>query len=90
MILGLAAAMAAGPRILRPTQANPSGLLNTVKNNPAMVEELCQQFETINSSGSSVYSSTGLEQVAASQGISTADAEILVTYVVGLHCPDVT
>jgi hypothetical protein len=27
--------------------------------------------------------------VAQRQGLSTTDAEILTTYVVGLHCPDV-
>ena len=57
---------------------------------PAKAETLCQQLKTINAGGLSVYSSTGLGQVAASQGITTADAEIFVTYVVGLYCPDVT
>jgi hypothetical protein len=28
-------------------------------------------------------------QLAARQGLSNTDAEILSTYVVGLHCPDV-
>ncbi|MXX08671.1 MAG: hypothetical protein F4Z67_03385 [Synechococcus sp. SB0667_bin_8] len=90
VILGIVAALASGPRMLRPAQANPSSLLNTVKNNPGMAEELCQQFNTINANEDSVYSSAGLEEVASSQGITTSDAEILVTYVVGLYCPDVT
>jgi len=76
--------------MLRPARANPSDLLDTVKNNPAMVEQLCQQFEDINGNGDSVYSSAGLEQVAASQGIRTSDAEILAIYVAGLSCPGVT
>ena len=84
------AALAAGPSLWRPTQASPSGLLNTVKSNPGMAEALCQQFNTINAAGHSVYSSTGLEQVATSQGITTSESEILITYVVGLYCPDVT
>lgn len=88
--LGVMVALAAGPRILRPTQASPSGLLNAVKNNPGMAEALCQEFNTINAGGYSVYSATGLGQVAASQGITTSDSEILITYVVGLYCPDVT
>ena len=87
--LGAAAALTAGTGLLRPTEANPSALLDAVKSNPAMAEKLCQEFETINAGGDSVYSSTGLEKVAASQGITTADAEIFVTYVVGLYCPDV-
>lgn len=91
-ILGVAATLtlaAAGPRILRPARANPSDLLNTVKNNPAMGKQLCQQFKDINGNGHSVYSSAGLEQVAASQGISIGDAEIFVTYAVGLYCSGV-
>lgn len=88
--LGIMAALAVAPRILPPTQASPSGLLDAVKRNPGMAEALCQEFNTINAGGHSVYSATGLEQVASSQGITTSDAEILITYVVGLHCPDVT
>ena len=88
--LAAAAAFTAGTGLLRPTEANPSALLDTVKSNPAKAETLCQQLKTINAGGLSVYSSTGLGQVAASQGITTADAEIFVTYVVGLYCPDVT
>ena len=88
--LGAMAALAAGLRLLRPAQASSSGLLNAVKSNPGMAEALCQEFNTINAGGDSVYSATGLGQVAASQGITTSDAEILVTYVVGLYCPAVT
>ncbi|WP_074457043.1 hypothetical protein [Candidatus Synechococcus spongiarum] len=83
-------ALVASPSLLRPTQASPPGLLNTVKSNPGMAEALCQQFNAINAAGHSVYSSTGLEQVAASQGITTGESEILITYVVGLYCPVVT
>lgn len=86
----MAALVAGGTGLLRPTQASPSGLLNAVKRNPDMAEALCQEFHTINAGGDSVYSATGLEQVATSQGITTSDAEILVTYVVGLYCPAVT
>lgn len=75
--------------MLSPSQASSSNLLNTVKNNPGMAETLCQQFSTINADGHSVYSSTGLNQVASSQGTTTGDAEILITYVVGLYCPGV-
>ncbi|KKZ12595.1 MAG: hypothetical protein TE42_04105 [Candidatus Synechococcus spongiarum SP3] len=84
------AALVAGSALLRPTQASPSGLLSAVKSNPDMAEALCQELNAINDAGHSVYSSTGLEQVAASQGSATSDAEILITYVVGLYCPDVT
>ena len=75
---------------MRPTQASSAGLLTVVKSNPALATTLCQEFQAINAAGHSVYSSTGLEQVASSQGITTSDAEILITYVVGLYCPGVT
>ncbi|WP_420835484.1 hypothetical protein [Candidatus Synechococcus spongiarum] len=84
------AALATGPRLLRPTQASASGLLDAVKNNPGEAEALCQEFNAINATGDSVYSATGLEQVSSGQGLTTSDAEILITYVVGLYCPDVT
>lgn len=90
VILGIVAALAAGPRMLRPTRANPSDLLHDAKNNPDTAEQLCQKFKAINGSGDSVYSSRGLQQVASSRKITTGDAEILVTYVVGIYCPDVT
>ena len=88
-MLGVMAAFAAGPGLLRSSQAGPSDFLKAVKSNPGMAKALCRQFNAINADGHSVYSSTGLEQVASSQGISTGDAEILATYVVGLYCPSV-
>lgn len=88
--LGMMAALAAGASLWRPLQASPSSLLDAVKSDPDMAEALCQEFNTINDGGDSVYSATGLGQVATSQGITTSDAEILVTYVVGLYCPAVT
>jgi hypothetical protein len=30
-----------------------------------------------------------IAMVASSQGLSQVDAEVLTTYVIGLHCPDV-
>ena len=87
--LGIVAALATGARLLPPMSANPSGLLNSVKNNTGMAEQLCQEFDPINAAGHSVYSPEVLERVASRRGISTSDAEILITYVVGLHCPHV-
>ncbi len=88
--LGMVAVLATAPTIVPPMQANPSNLIDAVQRNPAMAGQLCQQFNTVNADGHSVYSSTGLQQVASSQGITTGEAEILITYVVGLYCPDVT
>ena len=43
----------------------------------------------MNANGKSAYSKTSVNEVAHSQNLTFQDAEILVTYVVGMHCPDV-
>ena len=43
----------------------------------------------LNAQGLSYTSPEAVAQIAARQGLSNTDAEILSTYVVGLHCPDV-
>lgn len=70
-------------------RANPSTLLEAVDNNPGMAESLCARFVAQNQQGTSAYSDQSINAVAAAQGISAEDAEILVTYVAGLNCPDV-
>lgn len=71
-----------------PAQA-ASPLLDSVKQNPAMAKQMCGSFKQLNAEGKSATSKASLAAVAAAQGLSTTDAEILVTYVIGLHCPDV-
>ena len=66
-----------------------AGMLDTVKQNPALARSLCEQFKQLNASGQSATSKESIARVAASQGLSTIDAEVLTTYVIGLHCPDV-
>ena len=80
--VGLLAAPAVG-------YANPSSLLEQVDNNPAMAQTMCTGFSTQNRQGTSAYSSQTVNATAAAYGISTEDAEVLITYVVGLSCPDV-
>ncbi|MEB3166238.1 MAG: hypothetical protein VKO65_06160 [Cyanobacteriota bacterium] len=66
-----------------------SALLETVKQNPELARTLCGQFKAINAEGRSALSRDSVARVASSQGLSQKDAEVLTTYVIGLHCPDV-
>ena len=43
----------------------------------------------MNDNGKSAYSKKATRKVAKDQNLSFQDAEILVTYVVGIYCPDV-
>lgn len=72
----------------QPLQA-ASALLETVKQNPALAKSLCAQFKQLNASGRSATAPDSIAMVASSQGLSKVDAEVLTTYVIGLHCPDV-
>lgn len=74
--------------VAAPTRAG-SALLETVKQNPGLAKSLCAQFKQLNSAGRSATSPDSLAMVASSQGLSQVDAEVLATYVIGLHCPDV-
>ena len=71
------------------SQAADSDLLDSVKRNPQLAATMCQQFKDLNSKGKSAYSKKTTKQVAAAQKLTKEDAEVLVTYVVGMHCPDV-
>jgi hypothetical protein len=76
------------PLLLSPLPA-AAGMLDTVKQNPALARSLCEQFKQLNASGQSATSKEAIAKLAASQGLSPLDAEVLTTYVIGLHCPDV-
>ena len=69
--------------------AADSDLLNSVKRNPEKAKAMCRAFRDMNDNGQSAYSKKATRKVATSQNLNFQDAEILVTYVVGLHCPDV-
>lgn len=66
-----------------------SGLLDTVKANPALARSLCDRFRALNKGGQSATSAQSIAQVASEQGLPPLDAEVLITYVIGLHCPEV-
>lgn len=66
-----------------------SQLLESVKRNPALARQMCGRFKQLNAKGQSATSSASIAAVASAQGLSPTDAEILITYVIGLNCPDV-
>lgn len=66
-----------------------SPILETVKQNPARAQALCSQLRQLNAQGVSATSTQAVSLVAQQQNLSLVDAEVLTTYVVGLHCPDV-
>ena len=69
--------------------AADSELLNSVKRNPQLARAMCSRFQDLNAQGKSAYSKKVTREIANEQNISKQDAEVLVTYVVGMHCPDV-
>lgn len=73
---------------LAPVEA-ASALLESVKQNPQLSKQLCAEFKQLNAQGQSATSPQSLTRVASRQGLSTMDAEVLTTYVIGLYCPDV-
>jgi hypothetical protein len=80
--------LAPGATMVAPAQA-ASALLESVKQNPQLARQLCAEFKQLNAEGRSATSPESLARVASSQGLSTMDAEVLTTYVIGLYCPDV-
>ncbi len=72
-----------------PTARAQSALLESVKQNPALAQSLCQQFRQLNAQGVSATSKASIASLASSRGLSPMDAEVLATYVIGLHCSTV-
>ena len=66
-----------------------SELLKGVKRNPQQAKGMCSDFKTFNENGESAYSKQSIDSIAKSRNLNHDDAEILVTYVVGMHCPNV-
>jgi len=71
-----------------PAWSQQSALLESVKQNPQRGKALCQQLRQLNGQGISFTSSQVTATVAREQNLSSADAEVLLTYVVGFYCPD--
>jgi len=66
-----------------------SDLLNEVKRNPQQAKSMCRDFKELNENGKSAHSKESIRTIAKSRQLSNEDAEVLVTYVVGMHCPNV-
>ena len=66
-----------------------SQLLKDVKRNPQQAKGMCRDFKSFNENGQSAYSKQSIDSIAKSRNWNHDDAEILVTYVVGMHCPNV-
>lgn len=66
-----------------------SKLLESVKQNPARAKALCSQFQGFNAQGLSATSRSAVGQIARQENLSPMDSEVLITYVIGLYCPDV-
>ena len=69
--------------------AADSDLLNSVKRNPEKAKAICSSFLQMNANGKSAFSKPNINTVAANENLSFQDAEILMTYIVGMHCDDV-
>ncbi len=69
--------------------AADSDLLNSVKRNPEKAKAMCSSFLQMNANGKSAFSKANINTVAANENLSFQDAEILMTYIVGMHCDDV-
>ena len=74
---------------IAPALAQQSSLLDSVKQNPAKGQALCSRLRQLNAQGVSFTATQATSMVSAQQGLSPADSEVLITYVVGLYCPDV-
>lgn len=87
----VASAMALLPGALLQPRAvlAQSNLLESVRRDPARAKRLCRELRQLNQQGISYTSQQALRQIASQENLSLMDAEVLTTYVVGLHCPDV-
>jgi hypothetical protein len=88
-VLKLLTIVSVGLLAASPVAGAESKLLETVKRNPAEARALCKKFQKMNSSGKSAYSKKSTKRLATSRNLSMIDAEVFVTYVVGMYCPDV-
>jgi hypothetical protein len=50
---------------------------------------MCARFRQLNAQGISATSPRSIAIVAQEHGLSAIDAEVLTTYVMGMHCSDV-
>ena len=88
----LGRALALGACLLLACQAPAlagSALLDRVKQNPKVAGAICADLRSLNGQGITSTTPQAVNRIATMQELNATDAEILTTYVVGLHCPDV-
>ncbi|MDP7327544.1 MAG: hypothetical protein QF862_02790 [Prochlorococcaceae cyanobacterium ETNP7_MAG_30] len=66
-----------------------SSLFESVKSNKAERISLCNQFKALNAKGISAHSGQSISKVAKQRNLNSKDADIVITYVIGMTCPDV-
>lgn len=88
-VLALLIALIAAISLPPPAVRSASALLDAVKQNPALARQMCAGFRRLNAGGQSATSSESIASVASGEGLSAMDAEVLITYVMGLYCSDV-
>lgn len=89
-LLGLSVLVGLPGALLQPQAAvAQSNLLESVRRDPARAKRLCRDLRQMNQQGISYTSKQAIRQIASQENLSLMDAEVLATYVVGLHCPDV-
>jgi hypothetical protein len=84
----LAGGLACGLFLVPATRA-ASAMLEKVKQDPALAKSLCARFTKLNESGQSATSRESVEMVAKTYNMNMVDAEVFITYVIGLHCSNV-
>jgi len=87
LFLPMVGLMAASTSVLAQSS---SSLLEGVKNNPGQARAMCRTFRQLNAEGQSALSEASIRTLATQRGLSQKDSEILATYVIGLHCTDVS
>jgi hypothetical protein len=66
-----------------------SQLLDSVRRNEARAQGICNRLRTLKGQGVPYTSPQANSTIAAQEGVSLMEAEVLITYVVDRHCPDV-
>jgi hypothetical protein len=89
LLFGLMLSVVAGVAAIDTPVLAQSQLLESVKKNPGRAKALCSQLRSFNAEGLSATSPQAISRIARQENLSPMDAEVLTTYVIGLHCPDV-
>ncbi len=66
-----------------------SRLLESVERNPEEAIALCKSFQKLNSDGLSATTDQAVKEISRKRNLTPLEAEILSTYVMAYHCPNV-